>query len=82
MLEEKEGWDLFKLFFGTETSELQKCSRHSCHDGSTHHKKQSDKDLHKLVLADDTAMFFRKSHEPLFFPAHAGPLFTIDIVHA
>ncbi len=47
VLEEKEGGDLFKLFFGAEPSELQECSRHACHDGSTHHKNQSDKDLHK-----------------------------------
>lgn len=81
MLKEKESWDLFKLFFGTETSELQERSRHPCNDGSTHHKSQSYKDLHRLILADDTAVFFRKGHEPFFFPAHEGPLFTINIVH-
>jgi hypothetical protein len=35
VLEEKECGDLFKLFFGTEAAELQKCGRHPCNDGST-----------------------------------------------
>jgi hypothetical protein len=51
MLKEKEGGDFSKLFFGTEPSELQECGRHPCNDGSTQHKSQSYKDLHKPVLA-------------------------------
>jgi hypothetical protein len=38
MLEEKEGGDLFELFFGAEAAELQKSCRHACNDGCTHHK--------------------------------------------
>ena len=82
VLEEKEGGDFFKLFFGAEAAELQEGSCHPCNDGSTHHKNQSYKDLHRLFLADDTAVFLSESYEPFFFLAHTGPLFTIDIVIA